>query len=151
MIVIDGKEFVAPILHEDVSFAYYDEHRDVVGAIGYADYYEDFTVITHTGSETVAFDLLHLPITHLKFGGVFELAKRIAPTEGGLPRFIIRRGYEYFYPKEETEEIKGEIGGVDAWTALHPDRQLHLSECEYARDRAPRISDLREEYRRFNR
>ena len=147
MILIDGKEFVTPILHEDVSFAYYDEHRDVVGAIGYADYYEDFTVITHTGSDTVAFDLLHLNITQLKFGGEFELAKRIAPTEGGLPRFIIRRGYDYFYPTEKRDEPQGEIGGMDAWTALHPDRQLHLSECEYARDHAPTVSDLHRHFR----
>lgn len=151
MISIDGKDFVTPILHEDVTFAYRDEHYDEVGALGCADYYEDCTVITHTGSETVAFDLLHLNITHLKFGGEFVLAKRIAPTEDGAPRFLIRHGYDYFYPNDMRDEPQGEIGGTDAWTTLHPDRQLHLSECEHARERAPKISDLHEEYRRRTR
>ncbi len=148
MILIDGKELVTPIMHEDISFAYRDEHYEEVGALGRADYYEECTVVTHTGSETVAFDLLRLNITHLKVNGEFMLAKRIAPTEDGAPRFLIRHGYGYFYPTEKCDDPQGEIGGMDAWTALHPDRQLHLSECEYARDRAPSLSELRDDYRR---
>lgn len=147
MTLIDGKELVTPIMQQDISFAYRDEHYDEVGALGRADYYEECTVITHTGSETVAFDLLHLNITHLKFGGEFMLAKRIAPTKDGAPRFLIRHGYDYFYPKEMRDEPEGEIGGMDAWTALHPDRQMHLGECEAARDRAPTVSELHDNYK----
>lgn len=148
MTLIDGKELVTPILHEGVSFAYRDEHYDEVGAIGYADYYEDCTVLTHTGSETVAFDLLHLNITHLKFGGEFMLAKRIAPTKDGAPRFLVRHGFDYFYPSDMRDEPQGEIGGVNAWTALHPERQMHLGECETLRNGAPSVSDLHAAYSR---
>lgn len=147
--LIDGKELVTPILREDISFAYRDEHYEEVGALGRADYYEDCTVITHTGYETVAFELLHLNITHLKVNGEFVLAKRIAPTKDGAARFLIRHGYDYYYPREEKPAIAGDIGGIDAWTALHPaDRQLHLGECKTLRDGAPKVSDLHAAYNR---
>lgn len=150
--VISGEQLCTPILHEDCSFGYMDEHGDIVGAIGYADYFEDFTVITHTGGDTVFRDLSTLDIRRLKFGGEMVRVRRIAPTEGGLLRFKIDgRGYDYYYPRDDKPAPAGDIGGVDAWTALHPaDRQMHLGECETLRDGAPRVSDLHEEYRRFN-
>lgn len=34
-------------------------------------------------------------------------------------------------PEKRQEEVS-EIGGVSAWNALHPERQLTFSECEYS-------------------
>lgn len=148
--VISGEQLCTPILHEDCSFGYMDQRGDIVGAIGYADYFEDFTIITHTGGRSVLHDLLTLDIPRLRFGGEMVRVRRIAPTEGGLPRFKIDdRGYDYYYPKDDAPEIEGEIGGIDAWSALHPaDRQMHLGECETLRDGAPKISDLHAAYSR---
>lgn len=142
--VISGEQLCTPLLHEDCSFGYMDEHGDVVGAIGYADYFESFTVITHTGSDAVFRDLSTLNIRRLKFGGEMVRVRRISPTEGGLPRFMIDgRGYDYYYPREKEPAPAGDIGGIDAWSALHPaDRQMHLGECEALRYGAPTISDL---------
>lgn len=115
-----------PILHEDCTFGYLDEHGDLVGALGRAEYYANYTILMHVGSVAVGRDLRELDITQLKFGGGFEDVERLEPTKDGYARFIIRRGYGYFYPRDE---VKGEIGGVDAWTALHP-WQMYLGECE---------------------
>lgn len=40
----------------------------------------------------------------------------------------------------DDDEPKGEIGGIDAWTYLHPERQLTLGECETLRERGQNVS-----------
>lgn len=46
------------------------------------------------------------------------------------------------------DEPIGEIGGVSAWDALHPERQLTFDECETEFEHAQRVADLHTIYNR---
>ena len=116
-----------PILHKDCFFSYLDERGDAVRAIGVAEYYDDYTVLMHTGSSTVRADLLAQDIVELSFGGDLFRVRHLTPSADGCPRFKIPKGYGFFFPRDDVER---EIGDVDGRAAPHP-RQLTLSECEY--------------------
>lgn len=128
---ISARNLCTPIMHEDTEFFYQNEQGDFVGAVGVADYFEGFTVLTHAGGRTVVGDFYRLKPKKLKFRGELVDVKALAPSSYGYARFRIEHGYDHYYPPVEP---KGEIGGVDAWSALHPtERQMHLGECESCR------------------
>ena len=94
---INGQELCTPISREDCTFSYLDKHGNIVGATGVAEYYDDYTVLRHTGSSTVRADLLAQDIVELSLGGDLFRVRHLTPSADGCPRFKIPRGYEFFY------------------------------------------------------
>lgn len=90
------QEFCTPIVHKDCIFSYLGEHGDIIRTIGTAEYYDDYTVLTHTGSSAIRADLLAQDIVELSFGGDLFRVRHLTPSADGCPRFKIPRGHEFF-------------------------------------------------------
>ena len=100
---VSADRMIEPLLHERCTFGYYDEHGDRIGALGYACYLENITVLRHVGTDAVAADLHKLHPKKLYFGGEDVEARWIAPAKDGSPRFLIRHGYDYYFGGDDID------------------------------------------------
>lgn len=86
-----------PVFREHCAFKYLNNFGDVVSTFGLAYYFDDFTLLIHTGASTVRDDLLAQDIVELSYGGDLFRVRHLTPAADGCPRFKIPRGYSFFY------------------------------------------------------